>query len=174
MIKAIKNNDSVALKKFFNEYSEPLFYYFLKKTKSYPDAEELVQLTFIKFWQYRHSLSDSVPEKIQLFHKARLVFIDWLRKQSTIKKYQGTLESEVIDREEEKYNDPRIKKIYDSIAQLPPKRKAVFELFEFHGYSYKQIAKILHISSKTVDNHISQAIKQIRKMLSCIALFYFL
>ena len=39
MIHKIKNNDHVAFKKFFEAYNDVLFYYFLKKTKSYPDAE---------------------------------------------------------------------------------------------------------------------------------------
>lgn len=166
LILKIKNNDAGAFKEFFEAYSDCLFYYFLKKTKSYPDAEELTQLTFIKFWEYRSSLSEEVPVKVQLFHKARLVFIDWLRKQATIRKRFGVIENDISIINEEENTDPRIKKIKDSIDKLPPRRKAVFELFEFHGYSYKQIAKILHISSKTVDNHLSQAIKQIKKMLS--------
>lgn len=169
MIHKIKNNDQAAFKDFFEAYNDVLFYYFLKKTKSYADAEELTQLTFIKFWEYRSSLSEKVPIKVQLFHKARLVFIDWLRKQATLRKHTGELQSEPLSTPSEEENtDPRIKKIKESIAKLPPKRKTVFELFELHGYSYKQIAKILHISSKTVDNHISQAIKQIKKMLSLL------
>lgn len=170
MIQNIKNNDTLAFKDFFDEYKDCLFYYFLKKTKSYADAEELTQLTFIKFWEYRKSLSEELPVKVQLFHKARLVFIDWLRKEATLRKQRDSIlnNKEQFTIPEEEYIDPRIRKIENSIAKLPSKRKVVFELFEYHGYSYKQIAKILHISSKTVDNHLSQAIKQIRKMLSSV------
>ncbi|WP_230142960.1 MULTISPECIES: sigma factor-like helix-turn-helix DNA-binding protein [unclassified Pedobacter] len=36
------------------------------------------------------------------------------------------------------------------------------------GYSYKEIAEMLSISPKTVENHISQALKQLRAAFSSI------
>lgn len=172
MIKEIKNNNTFIFECFFNKYADPLFFYFLKKTKSYPDAEELTQLTFIKFWEYRASLSEELPEQVQLFHKAKLVFIDWLRKQTSTK----LLYKKINENSEESYSeiasieeaDPLIIKLRNTIDCLPEKRKKIFELFQFHGYSYKQIAQKFNISTKTVDNHIYQAMKQLRKALSLL------
>jgi RNA polymerase sigma-70 factor (ECF subfamily) len=45
---------------------------------------------------------------------------------------------------------------------MPDRRKLVFELNRKHGLSYKEIAKILEIKRKTVENHISQALQYIR------------
>lgn len=180
MVEEIKNNNPEVFEFFFNKYNECLFFYFLKKTKSYPDAEELTQQTFIKFWEYRSSLSTEVPEKIQLFHKARLVLIDWLRKQATMRKLYENLSHQAEPAEELKDNfnyeesEQLIKKLHLSINKLPKTRKKIFELFQFKGYSYKQIATILDISPKTVDNHIYQAMKQLRKMMSAMIILLLL
>lgn len=45
---------------------------------------------------------------------------------------------------------------------LSPVRRKVFVLSKIEGYTYKEIAASLHISIKTVDNHIAQALKQLR------------
>lgn len=55
-----------------------------------------------------------------------------------------------------------------AIEQMAPVRKRVFKLSKVEGYSYKEIAEMLSISPKTVENHISQALKQLRAAFSSI------
>ena len=51
----------------FNEvyysWHKRVYYFILKKTKSSFIAEEVAQLTFIKFWNYRESLSEDLDVK---------------------------------------------------------------------------------------------------------------
>jgi RNA polymerase sigma-70 factor (ECF subfamily) len=49
-------------------------------------------------------------------------------------------------------------------------RRKVFELNRLQGYSYKEIAVLLAISVKTVDNHLSQAMKQLKALLLLLAI----
>ncbi|PTS94109.1 hypothetical protein DBR11_24075 [Pedobacter sp. HMWF019] len=48
-----------------------------------------------------------------------------------------------------------------ALSVLPPTRKKVFLLSRLHGYSYKEISEQLSISPRTVEKHISLAIKQL-------------
>jgi RNA polymerase sigma-70 factor (ECF subfamily) len=54
-------------------------------------------------------------------------------------------------------------KVRELIDKLPEKRKQVYKLSREGGYSVKEIARELEISVKTVEDHITHAVKFIRK-----------
>ena len=49
------------------------------------------------------------------------------------------------------------------VQELPPKRKAIFQLVKEEGKKYKEVAEILGISIKTVELQMSLALKLLRK-----------
>jgi RNA polymerase sigma-70 factor (ECF subfamily) len=51
------------------------------------------------------------------------------------------------------------------LGELPKRAGLVFRMKRIDGLKYKEIAEILDISEKTVENHITKAIKQIKLML---------
>lgn len=56
-------------------------------------------------------------------------------------------------------------KLANALKEMPAMRRKVFEMSRFKGMSYQQIAHELSLSSRTVETHIFQAIKQIRHYL---------
>lgn len=60
------------------------------------------------------------------------------------------------------------------IEQLPPKCKEIFLLNECKKYVYKQIAKHLKISPKTVEAQMTIALKRIRQSMINILFSLFL
>lgn len=169
MLELLKNGDPEAFRQFYYQWDERLYFYFLKKVKEESCAHELSQLTFIKMWKYRSALSDQCTLEVQLFRKAKLIYIDWLRKEAVRRKQK---EAEIAYTNEPAPDHgantvhPKTEKLQNALEQLPPMRRKVIELSHLHGYAYKEIAQKLNISIKTVDNHISQALKQLRKILS--------
>ena len=63
--------------------------------------------------------------------------------------------------DEEMISKEEMEKINDAIQQLPPKCKHVFFLAKIEGLPYKEIAKLLDISVKTINNHIAFALGEI-------------
>lgn len=61
-----------------------------------------------------------------------------------------------------------MEKINNAIQQLPPKCKHVFFLAKIEGLPYKEIADILNISVKTINNHIAFALEEIAKNLNLV------
>ena len=59
-----------------------------------------------------------------------------------------------------------MEKINNAIQQLPPKCKHVFFLAKIEGLPYKDIAALLDISVKTINNHIAFALEEIAKKLN--------
>ena len=172
MLECIKNGNQAAFSTFYLLWESRIYSYFLQKTNSYVDAQELTQNTFIKLWEYRSSLSTEHSLETQLFRKAKLVFIDWLRREATQRKRK---EAELA------YSDTSVKiilpitlpeKIENAINHLPPMRQKVIRLSHLQGYDYKEIANKLNISEKTVDNHIHKELKQLRRLLQCVIFLF--
>ncbi len=131
-------------------------------------SQELVQLTFIKLWQFRHTLSGDHPFELQLFNIANSTFIDLLRKQQT---HSARIVEMPIDAEEafggaqQAVNDfEHADHLQSLIQSLSPVRKKIFILSRIQGHSYKEIAQQLSISVKTVEDHIGKALKHIRAL----------
>lgn len=127
-------------------------------------AREVAQLTFIKLWEFRHTLSCDHSFDTQLFRMASGALIDHLRREQTLKKahvraaevVEGTVEHGF---EQDDY-------LRTLTRHLPPVRKKVFILSRIHGHSYKEIAEKLSISSKTVEDHMVKALRHIRQIAS--------
>lgn len=149
----------------FHQYYDRIFAGFYAKTRNEVVAQDLTQLTFIKFWEYRYSFSQELPVEVQLLRKAKLIFIDWLRKEA----HQRKLMEEINKTSERIHQSPQFEltdTIRKALSQLPPMRRKVFQLAYLEGFSHKEIAAQLNISSKTVDNHVLKALKQLRKIIS--------
>lgn len=156
----VKRGDHKAYSDVFENWKQRVFYYFLKLTGDEYAAKELVQETFIKFWKCRESISCALTIDEQLFRKARLIHINWLRKEATQRKY---FSKDGLKDVEQQVDDSLLQELKQALERLPPKRKKVFELKHIYGYSYKEIAEYLNISVKTVDNHLLKAVSQLRK-----------
>ncbi|MFV0605907.1 MAG: RNA polymerase sigma factor [Niabella sp.] len=160
LLAKIKKGDHKVFGKIFEEWHNRVYKYFYKLTHDEYTAKELTQQTFIKFWRYRKSISIHLNIDQQLFQKARLIYINWLRKEATYRKHFS--KEEVNDAAQHIEKDT-LADLELALRMLPPKRKKVFELKHIHGYSYKEIAEYLNISVKTVDNHLLKATAQLRK-----------
>jgi RNA polymerase sigma-70 factor (ECF subfamily) len=55
--------------------------------------------------------------------------------------------------------------LHAAIGSLPEKRREVFELCYLQEMSYREVATALDISIKTVENHMSLALKDLREKL---------
>lgn len=169
---AIQQGEESIFEQVYEKHHEKLYFYILKKTSSSYLAEEVVQLTFIKLWNYRQSLSVEVPIEAQIFRIAKTSLIDLLRKNATQRR---TIENfkDLVPVQDENVISSFIKKemgerIAFLIERLPPVRKKVFKLSREEGLSHKEIAQQLSLTPKNVENHISKAIRQLKKGLSII------
>lgn len=166
LVSAIKQGDEFSYEQAYIACREKVYYYFLKKTRSEEDARDLLQTTFLKLWQYRKSLNEAYSLDQHLFNIAYTVFVDATRKQRKAQRISEVLNSNVPP--EQAVSDPVVKKeidtrLYALLERLPVQRKQAFILHRLEGYSYKEVASHLSISVKAVDNHISRAVKYLRK-----------
>lgn len=167
-VAALKRNERACFSEVYTLYHDKLYHFIYSRTQSAYLAQEVVQLTFIRLWEVRSRLADELSIDIQLFRIARTILIDELRKEIVKSKYKEW----AGNNQEQEYEDNQVaekdtlRHVFAAMEELPPVRKKVFKLSRIQGFSHKQIAGILSISPKTVENHITKAIKQLRSSIS--------
>lgn len=173
-IAALKQNDTFTFNELFHEYHQKIYFLVLSKSKSSYIAEETTQLTFIKLWNYRHHLDESLPLSQQIFRIAKTTLIDVLRKDAVYlaMKEKTPSSSEHLNgfapMEVKELNET----IQEAVQKLPPVRRRVFELSRNHYLSHREISNLLSLSIKTVETHIRLALKQLRHLMIWLAMLF--
>lgn len=161
-IQNIRQGNHTSFEIVFKLWHKKIYGYFLKKTASDDLAEELTQLAFIKLWRFKHTLTEDFPLDVQLFKIAKTTLLDYFKKlandERNLKLYNANLTDKIV---EQSLQFDTKKQLEDVLSCLPPTRKQVYVLNRLHGYSYKEIAEQLSISPRTVEKHISLAVKQL-------------
>jgi RNA polymerase sigma-70 factor (ECF subfamily) len=177
-LQKLKGGSHKAFSIIYDDWHKKVFAYFLQKTNHEATAQDLTQQAFIRVWTYRAGIDIEISIDQQLFQKARQVWIDWLRKEAVSRKYLAENEYEDCKTVPQQlpdnlYLNTELKhSLALAMSALPEKRKKVFELKHIYGMSYKEIAEHLHISVKTVDNHLLKATAQIKKFFYLIVCFF--
>ena len=54
------------------------------------------------------------------------------------------------------------KKLHEWVEQLPERQREAFELSRFEGLDHEEIAQVMQVSARTVNNHLVAALRQLR------------
>lgn len=163
----------------YNHYYNRLFRQALYYLNNNPDhAREVVSDVFIALWQSRKALEQVKNPDGYLFIALKHAAARYIEK--NYKQYQELLtenlpdiqiqtdegDSELIDRElKEKYRE--------ALDNLPPRCAEVFRLVREERKKYAEVAGLLGISVKTVDNQMNKAVKLLYAQLKENLFFIF-
>lgn len=87
----------------------------------------------------------------------------YIRKKSKFPNIESTVIEAVEELDDETDNQILLEKIRIEIEKLPPKCQEVFVMSKIKGMKYKEISEELNISTKTIENHMTKALKSIRE-----------
>ena len=163
-ITEIKKGSREAFYTVFHEYNAKLYQYIYRCTRNAWYAEETVQLSFIRLWEKREGLSDDYSLSTQLFRIAKSTLIDLSRKEKLrdTRELSDTFVSGPTESERLLYKE-QLEKALSAIEELPDQSKKVFRLSRLEDLSHKEIGARLSISPKTVESHITRALRHLRK-----------
>ena len=167
LIKEIQSGNINSFEKVYQLYHSKLYYFVLKHTHSAWLSEEAVQLTFIRMWESRATLSLQYDISIQLFRIARSIMIDLLRKERVANRYLLKAVEDISELPDVSSRNSRedLQEVEALIEELSPVRKKVFKLSRYEELSHKEIAEQLSISPKTVENHIGRVIRLLKEKM---------
>ncbi|MEG0517431.1 MAG: RNA polymerase sigma factor [Bacteroidales bacterium] len=146
------------IEELYTQYSGRLYHTSLRIVGNTYDAEEIMQDTFIKYYNYPQK--EEIRE-IQKWLSSICIrkSIDVLRARNhnilTIEEYKETGNNIVIkeeagflinhEQEQEQEQQHTIKKIKEALATLPDKYRLILSLHLFEGYDYTEIEQITGI-----------------------------
>lgn len=173
LIHRLNNNDESALASVYKENWELMYFAAFNLVKNKQISEDIVQDVFVEIWKKREGLNVKVSLKSYLYTSTIYKTYDYFRKNKSaitvdlLENFNDRLqtsnpETKLMDKELEEY-------LETIISELPEKCRIVFDLSRNEDLSHKEIASKLNISPRTVEGHITKALKVLRSSLSSIS-----
>ena len=166
----MKRGSKEAFQNIFEEYAKRIFVFAKTYLKTNEEAEEVVQEVFIKVWNARESLNTELSFKSYLFK----ITFNYIRELFLKKARENNYKHEILDvsidfdnRTEERIDYHSLLELVDKIIEkLPPRQREIIILQKKQGLPVKEIARMLEISPRTVEKHMSEALKYLKQELS--------
>ena len=164
-------DDQQAYKELYTSLYSYLFLFAKTFVKSKESAEEVVSDVFIKVWEKRKELEKIENLKVYLYVATRNIAYNYLDKQkrnatNPLDDFQAEFTSVYFNPEQLLITADMLQLIQKAIDQLPPKCKMIFKLAKEDGLKYREVAEILNISVKTVENQLAIALQKIGNVVS--------
>ncbi|SNZ01338.1 RNA polymerase sigma factor [Flagellimonas pacifica] len=155
----------IIIKCYYNE----VFGYARSLCRNEALAKDLTQEAFFKFWKKRKKLKEGVLIKGWLYKTVRNKFLDHIKK---YKKETHLLETafadtldDVVSKVHQEEIQRKIRIVEKEIDLLPSRCNQVFSLSKKEGLTNVEIARHLGISVKTVEGHLTKALRILRDKL---------
>lgn len=168
LIEKLKQGDRESFNKIFRRFYAPMIRFCIRFVADSDIAAEIVQDFFVKLWTNRDKLninSSFEPYMMRSIQNSAYTYINKERSHEEINLKVFTEEGEASDPSQElqsKHLEAAYRKI---LAEMPEKRRLVFQASRFDGMKYAEIAEKYDLSQKTVEAHMSAAIKQLKEGL---------
>lgn len=171
----IQKDDPGAFEEIYNRYWFQLFISAHKRLQCREDAEEAVQNLFESLWKNRYKIHIRTSLENYLFASIRYIVLRMMHRKLSL---PVSSDNEMGDYGKADYSTEETILINDLsshinqlVERLPDKCRKVFELSRYEMKTHKEIAALMGISEKTVENHITKALHLLKNNLNY---FFFL
>lgn len=165
----LKTGDDAAFTELYNRYWDKLFAVAYHRVNSEIEAEEIVQDVFLSLWNRRLQLELSHSIATYLAAAVKYQVINKLSRQHRKKVHMETILVDEAGEESTElwFNEKELRQQLDIVVgTLPDKCRMVFLMSRVEGKSTREIAQSLQISEKTVEAHMTRALRDIRNSLN--------
>jgi RNA polymerase sigma-70 factor (family 1) len=163
MLKGLKRGDHDCFRRLFDTYSSALYRFSVSYLKSNEVAEDVVQEVFLKIWNKRKDINTEKSFQSYLFTIALNVVRKYFNKLAEINQVKHDILIELAENKQRMDEAEDFQELLDKLEhfleQMPEKRRAIFCKKKLEGKSLKEIAEEFDITTKTVEYHITEAMK---------------
>lgn len=169
LVDSIRTGDALAFEELYARYQQRVFAYLWRALRDEEAAADLLQEVFMRVWRARARWTPSGSVAGYLLRTARHIVIDEARKQDVRKRWSANwqTDSPILEtRPDKDLHEQRIAaRVRTAVGDLPDRMREVFSLKYDGGLSYQEISEQLGISVKTVEVHMSKALRRLRDVL---------
>lgn len=166
LLTLLSQGDMVAFEELYERYWSKLYSAAYKRLSNREAAEEVVQDIFTSVWLKRSSLVIYSSFENYLYTSVKYMVFASFQKETNRKTYENYamhVNTHVDNSTVEEIDCNELKRnVSSEVEKLPEKRRKVYELSRREFRSNKEIAFSLGISEKTVENHLTRALRTLR------------
>ena len=159
-------DDESAFAELYHRYVRKLVNTALRKTGNQTTAEDLVHELFLKLWLNRHELriQKTVAAYVQSALKKLVISHYYYQSVRSTLSLDAVTDNDLAPASSTPETLPEgfVRDLYErSLQKLPEKCREVFVMSR-DGFTSREIAQNLQISEKTVEGHITKALRMLR------------
>jgi RNA polymerase sigma-70 factor (ECF subfamily) len=168
------NDEKNDFRAIFNDYFQHLCHLSMHYLEDEDESKEVVQEAFVKLWEIRNELNEESNLRNFLYTLVKNNCLNILKRRQILLKHHEKIkwiemhyQYESLSRMGDNYmefNELK-EKIDTAINNLPDHCRVVFELSRFEELKNREIADKLGITQKTVEAHLTKALKILRNDL---------
>ncbi len=178
LLRRLSEGDETAFRELFESYYPRVRTFVACIVKEERTAEDVAQDLFVKIWERRESFGREVASfGGYIYRMARNAALNEIRRTVNLNLDDARLSESLSDgaSEEEAYY-AREKELFIKlvVCRMPEQRRRIFEMSRYLQMDNQAIAEALHLSKKTVENHLTLALKELRHALAAFSLLFFI
>lgn len=166
IIDRCKKGDKKAQEQLYRSYYKAMAAICMRYMGNNEEAIDVLNNGFLKAFK-----------SLQRYDSSKAVFYTWLRTivinscldrlkvKERMTQHQELNEALEVHIPAEAMNKMKATEILNLVRQLPPATQTVFNMYVIDGYNHREIAKMLTISEGTSKWHLSEARKNLQKMI---------
>ncbi|NIG53259.1 RNA polymerase sigma factor [Chitinophaga sp. Cy-1792] len=175
ILQQLKVNDPQAFRKIFNRYYPAVFANIKKFVSDKYLAEDLLQETFVAFWEKRQRFQDMGHIAKWLFTVSYNKSMTHLKKEIHLQAINESVYPDLLELPAQDAGAPyetdfasniKLKKLNEAIELLPKQKKKAFVLCKIQGLSYQEAALQLNVSEESIKQYVRTAMLSLRRMLN--------
>lgn len=175
LMAALKNGNEQALTLVYDRFWQKMYLAAWNIIKDRNICEDIVQDIFVKLWIKRADIEITTSLSGYLLTATRNQVFQVLKRTALQDEVWMRFAQRVYETMPDQQLEYKLlqEKITVAVNELPEKCKEIFIVSREHNLSYKSIARLMGVSPKTVENHISVALKRIRRALTILLFLLF-
>ncbi len=167
---ALRQGDESALRAIFDQHYPLLLTDVYRIIPDEATCKDLAQEVFVELWRKHSALDIHTSLRAYLRRAAVNRALTHLKNQRRLSFKSGddwpeAADTSIADIRRKEEQETLEGALHRAIALLPEKCRVVFSLSRFEQHSHREIAELLGISVKTIENQITKAMRMLREAL---------
>lgn len=174
LIKAFSKGDTGAFDVLFLKYQPKVVAFINGFIKDEDEARDIAQDIYLRLWKNRSSYSEIRSFEAFLIKTAKFAIYNYYDHMLVNDKFVERMLFAPVqcdDVEEQVFADELMELIQKTVDNMPEQRRRIFEMSRKEGLTNDEIAKMMHISKRTVENHLTLALSKLRDILAILIVF---